>query len=96
MEVLSGPAIRTKMTEILKYEKELGKLKTKLVADCPHESIKYWPDGSGASYYDSAEYWYSLWCADCRKLWSVPQHTSALAQFKHPPQRVSIRPLESL
>jgi hypothetical protein len=83
------------MTEILKYEKELGKLKTKLVADCPHESIKYWPDGSGASYYDKAEYWYNLWCADCRKLWSVNQDEKALAPFKNA-ERVTSRPKESL
>jgi len=95
VEVLTGPAIRARMTEILKYEKELGKLKTKLVADCPHESIKYWPDGSGASYYDKAEYWYNLWCADCRKLWSVNQDEKALAPFKNA-ERVTSRPKESL
>lgn len=95
MEVLDGPSIRAKMNEILKYEKELDKLKRKLVADCPHDSIKYWAEGSGASYYDKAEYWYNLWCADCRKLWIVDQNEKALTPFKNP-KLVTSRPKESL
>ena len=95
MEVFAGSTIRAKMTEILKYEKELSKLKTKLMADCPHESVKYWPEGSGASYYDKAEYWYNLWCADCRKQWAVDQDEKALAPFKNATP-VASRPKESL
>ena len=88
-------SIRDRMTEVLRYEKKLGDYKRKLIADCPHDDVKFWPEGSGASYYDKAEYWYNLWCADCRKVWSVKQDADELSKFKKA-ERVLCKPLESL
>ena len=73
---------RERIDEIIKYQNLLTQLKQKLVADCPHDHVKYWPDGSGSCYYDKAEYWYNIKCQDCLKHWIVPQENSELAKFK--------------
>lgn len=82
MQSTARSKTRERMEEILKYEKALGELKQKLIADCPHDHVEYWPDGSGGSYYDKAEYWYNLKCLDCLKQWSVPQDVYNLKKFK--------------